>query len=149
MNTTAYASAHIDGALDCGSLKVGILETPEKIPVVFFQVIAGVQRHPVWAIERLATQVYCYSQAAQSNGQSCIEINLTANLVSGNRMTCPIAAKIIWHTSSRIRAQAESMVAEMAGNGKDHGHGRDRSWASRWPSRETLKIPVTDQLKEH
>ncbi len=116
--------------------------------MVFFQVIAGVQRHPAWAIERLATQVFCYSKVAQNNGQASIEINLTANLVSGSRMTCPIAAKIIWHTSSKIRAQAEFMIAAMAGNGKYSSHSHGRSWTDQWPSRETMKIPVTDQLKE-
>jgi hypothetical protein len=146
MNTTAYASAHIDGELDCASLKVGILESPDKTPVVFFHVIAGVQRHPVWAIDHLAVQIYSYCQAAQHNGLHSIEINLTANLVSGNRMTCPIAAKIIWHTSGRIRGQAEAILSAMNVNAHGNGRSRGQTWSANWPSRETMKIPQTDQL---
>jgi|WetSurMetagenome_2_1015567.scaffolds.fasta_scaffold86492_2 hypothetical protein len=142
MNTTAYASAHIDGELDCESLKVGVLATPEKTPVAFFLVIAGVQKHPVWAIGSLATYVYSYSQAARKAGQNFIEVNVTANLVSGNRMTCTVASKINWHTSSKIRTQAETTSAAMGGN--NHGHSR----SAQWPFQESMKIPVTDRLNE-
>jgi len=41
-------------------MKIGILKTPpQSTPVVAFQVLAGLQRHPVWAIDRLAAVVYC------------------------------------------------------------------------------------------
>ena len=138
MTTIAYASAHIDGVLDCRSLKVGILETPQPTPVVFFQVIAGAQRHPVWAIERTAAFVYCYCQVAKKYKQAEIEVNTIGNLVSGEKTCCVIASKILWHTSTRIRIDAENQISAMTSN--SHGH----LWSEeRWPSRETLSIPIS------
>jgi hypothetical protein len=138
MTTIAYASAHIDGVLDCRSLKVGILETPQPTPVAFFQVIAGVQRHPVWAIDRMAAFVYCYCHAADDHDQAAIEINLTGNLVSGDRTACVVVSNIFWHTSKRIRSLAETMIASMISNGNGH------SWANHWPSHEAMQMPVNE-----
>jgi hypothetical protein len=127
MNITTYAAAHIDGELDFKSIKIGVTETPEQAPAVFFQMIAGVQRHPVYAINHEAIEVYSFSEAARKNGQGTIEINLIANLVSGSHLTCPLAAKITWHTSRKIRTQAESMMSGL-----------------KWPSQKILKFPGKD-----
>ncbi len=146
MYMTPYALAHIDGELDCATIKTGIFETWGKRPTAFFQVIAGLQRHPVWAMDRLAAEVYCYSQAATKNGLTRIEINVIADLVSGNWTTCPLASRIIWHTSSKVRTQAEAMVTTMIGKEKDIGHGRSCPWVDRWPAQESMKMPVTGPL---
>jgi hypothetical protein len=137
MNTFTYASAHIDGVLDCRSLKVGILETPQPTPVAFFQVIAGVQRHPVWAIDCMAAFVYCYCHAADDHDQGVIELNLTGNLISGEQTACVVVSNILWHTSKHIRSQAETMAASMINKGKG------RSWADHWPSHEAMQMPVS------
>ncbi len=108
-----FAMAHIDGELDCESLKVEVLKTENRLPAVFFRVIAGDQPVPVWATDKLAAKVICYSQVARDNGQCHIEVNLAAHLISDSRMTCPIAFRITWHTSSRIRAQADAMTSAM------------------------------------
>ena len=136
MNNTsiAYASARLDGVLDCETLKVGILKTPPQLtPVATFYVIAGLQRHPVWALDRLAAVVYCYCLAARNYCQT-IEINLTANLVSGPQAACIVANSITWHTSKAVRDLAEPAIARMIGD-----HAR---WETRWPSSEPLTFPV-------
>ena len=136
MNNTsiAYASARLDGVLDCETLKVGILKTPPQLtPVATFYVIAGLQRHPVWALDRLAAVVYCYCLAARNYCQT-IEINLTANLVSGSDVVCVVAAKINWHTSKEIRTRAETMIASMT--------CASSHWADQWPFKDTLQMPV-------
>ena len=138
--TIAYASARIDGVLDCKTMKIGILKTPpQSTPVVAFQVLAGLQRHPVWAIDRLAAVVYCYCQAVRkhaesSNGSQLIELNLSANLVSGSEAVCIIASSIHWHTSKEIRDQAEAMIAAMTCS--------TSRWTDRWPFKDAMQMPI-------
>ena len=136
----AYASARIDGVLDCKTMKIGILKTPpQSTPVVAFQVLAGLQRHPVWALDRLAAVVYCYCLAvrkhAESSGSSqLIELNLSANLVSGSEAVCIIASSIHWHTSKEIRDQAEGMIAAMTCS--------NSRWTDRWPFKDAMQMPI-------
>jgi len=138
--TIAYASARIDGVLDCKTMKIGILKTPpQSTPVVAFQVLAGLQRHPVWAIDRLAAVVYCYCQAVRkhaesSDGSQLIELNLSANLVSGSESVCIIASSIHWHTSKEIRDQAEMMIATMTCS--------NSHWTDRWPFKDAMQMPI-------
>jgi hypothetical protein len=138
--TIAYASARIDGVLDCKTMKIGILKTPpQSTPVVAFQVLAGLQRHPVWAIDRLAAVVYCYCQAVRkhaesSHGSQLIELNLSANLVSGSEAVCIIASSIHWHTSKEIRDQAEAMIAAMTCS--------NPRWTDRWPFKDAMQMPI-------
>lgn len=141
--TTAYASARIDGVLDCTTLKVGILQTliSSPVPVARFYVIAGAQRHPIWVIDRLAVVVYCYCQAAKDNipvrnddVELGIEVNLSANLISGTEAVCMVASSINWHTSGKVRGAAEAMIDEMMGNSV-------RSKNS-WPFRDAMQLPV-------
>jgi hypothetical protein len=111
----AYASARIDGVLDCKTMKIGILKTPtQSTPVVTFQVLAGLQRHPVWALDRLAAVVYCYCLAA-----------------------CIIASSIQWHTSKEIRGQAEAMIAAMTCSSP--------RWTDRWPFKDAMQMPIIRQ----
>ena len=133
--STVYAAAHIDGTLDCQTMKVGILQAPlQPTPVAFFRVVAGLQRHPVWAIDRLAVVVYCYYQSALNYNQPAIEINLTGNLVSGTEAVCVIASKITWHTSREIRHWAEAKVSAMC---------EGSQWVNRWPFTEPMQMPVS------
>lgn len=139
--STAYASARIDGVLDCLTLKVGLLETlSQQTPVVTFHVLAGLQRHPVWAVERLAAVVYCYCQAAKNNmpirnadDELGIEVNLSANLISGTEAICMVASSINWHTSARVRGAAEAMIDEMVGNSQSNGY---------WPFKNAMRMPI-------
>jgi hypothetical protein len=139
----AYASARIDGVLDCKTMKVGILKTPpQSTPVVAFQVLAGLQRHPVWALDRLAAVVYCYCLAVRNHAESSdrgqlIELNLSANLVSGLEAVCMVASSIHWHTSKEIRDQAEGMIAAMTCSSS--------RWAERWPFKASMQMPISRQ----
>ena len=134
--STAYASARIDGILECHTLRVGILQAPVQLtPVVSFYVQAGLQRHPVWALDRLAAVVYCYCQMAKEKLDDTIEINLSANLISGSEAICMVASKITWHTSRDVRLRAERMIAEMTCNGV--------RWSSDcWPFTNPMQMPV-------
>ena len=137
MSTSSNATAHIDGGLDCTTIRVGILDTgPLPTPVATFLVTSGLQNHPIWALDRLAAVVYCYCQAIKSlpNCLQIIEINLTANLVSGPQAACIVANSITWHTSKAVRDLAEPAIARMIGD-----HAR---WETRWPSSEPLIFPV-------
>jgi hypothetical protein len=130
------------------TLKVGLLQTPSfsSVPVARFYVIAGAQRHPVWGIDRLATVVYCYCQAVKDNmpdkntdGKLGIEVNLSANLVSGADAICMVASSINWHTSARIRGAAEAMIDEMV---------RDLARSTNnWPFRDAMHLPVEPVMK--
>ena len=138
--TTTYASARIDGVLDCSTLKVGVLKTsPQANPVVTFHVIAGIQRHPVWALDRLAAIVFCYVQAVKQHNaelhrdDGVVEVTLSGNLVSGVESVCVVAQSINWHTSSTIRNRAEAMVAEITGGG---------SRSPLWPFTEPMQLPL-------
>lgn len=142
IQTTVYASARIDGVLDCTTLKVGLLQTPSQppIPVARFYVIAGVQRHPVWVIDRLAAVVYCYCQAAKQNTDGRypedklgIEVNLSANLVSGSEAICIVASNINWHTSGKIRGAAEALIDDMVGGSRSKDY---------WPFKDAMRLPV-------
>jgi len=137
MITNVYASVHIDGVLDRGSLKVGVLdERPSHdappTPVVFFRVVTGLQRHPVWAIGSIAAKVYCYCQAAGEQEQDEIEVSLTGNLVSGDKAVCVVAANIVWHTSKLVRSLAETRISAMMAS------GCGPSWLDQWPSHEAI-----------
>ena len=143
MNTNtsiAYASARIDGVLDCNTLKVGILKTSaQATPAASFLVTAGLQRHPVWALDRLAVVVYCYCLAVKEHHPSedggVIEVNLAASLISGAEAVCMVAGTINWHTSKEIRNQAEAMIEAMSNDGS-------AQTPERWPFKGILQLPV-------
>lgn len=139
---TVYASARIDGMLDCTTLKVGLLQTQTlpPVPVAKFYVIAGVQRHPVWVIDRLAAVVYCYCQAAKQNtagrdpeDKLGIEVNLSANLVSGTEVICIVASNNNWHTSGKIQGAAEALIDDTVGDSHSKGY---------WPFKDAIRLPV-------
>ena len=142
--TVVYASAHIDGVLDCTTLKVGQLQTySQLVPVAKFYVIAGIQRHPIWAIERLASVVYCYCQAARMSQTGRLHspdetvgimINLCGSLVSSSEAICVVASSIHWHTSAQIRITAEAMIEELkiVGNKK----------LPTWPFKDAMRLPI-------
>lgn len=132
MNAIAYAYVRIDGQLELSSCRVGILQGPRAVPVVQFYVRAGMQRHPIWALRRLAAVVYGYSQVAKRAGEP-IELSISGNLVSGQDIVCVVAASIQWHTSSRIREEAEALIASLVAS------------ESLWPKND-LRMPVSDGL---
>jgi hypothetical protein len=79
------------------------------------------------------------SRAANSREEQKIELNVSANLVSGASVNCVVASSIHWHTSKLIRDLAESMSAELTSDGS-------RNWSKRWPSNDIMQLPVTGSL---
>jgi len=114
------------------------LKTPiSASPVVNFKVHAGVQLHPVWALDRLAVVIYCYCDKAREIGHVCgediIQLNLMGNLVSNEATSIVVATSAHWHTSKEVREAAEVMIAELT--------GKSGRFSARWPQEE-LVFPI-------
>ncbi len=124
-----YASARLDGLFVCSTLQAGILQNATS-PAVRFTVAAGVQHHPVWALDRLALVVYAYCRA--STGSS-VEVNLEGSLVSNESTSIVVANRIQWHTSRKVRTTAEQLISELALTGR---------LPKQWPA-DMLSLPVS------
>lgn len=131
---------HIDGALDCSTLRMGNLPSYPDTPTVFFKVFEGAQAHPVWAMDRVAVVVYCHVIIAQRRSiipnQCHIQLSISANLVSATEATYLVAKSLTWHTSPTIMAEAENMIKAMA-RGKQ---------VINWPSNSKIALPQTGPL---
>jgi hypothetical protein len=135
-NMSTYASVRFDGSISCTTIRAGIIQTPGGFsPVIAFQVSAGIQTHPVWALDRLAIVVYSYCHAAKRGSMAgtgeFIQVNVEGTLVSGESASISVANSIHWHTSKRVRELAEDMIDEMS-NG---------AFARQWPQ-ISLTLPV-------
>jgi hypothetical protein len=75
--------------------------------------------------------------AESSAGGQLIELNLSANLVSGSEAVCIIASSIQWHTSKEIRGHAEAMIAAMTCSSP--------RWTDRWPFKDAMQMPIVRQ----
>ncbi|MBN2116283.1 MAG: hypothetical protein JW730_06925 [Anaerolineales bacterium] len=133
-NYTAYAVTRLDGALLHSSICAGLMTTGlTKSPIVHFKVLAGVQPHPVWALDDLAVEIFSYCQAAKQAGVSDthLQVSVTGSLVSVENFSNIIAGYIEWHIpSSQLRTEAERVLSKMRRNGK-----------TSWPV-ESLSLPV-------
>jgi len=131
---TAYAVTHLDGSLLYSSVRAGLMTTGlTTSPIVHFKVLAGVQSHPVWALDDLAVQIYSYSQAANKAGVSDthLQVSVTGSWVSAENFSNIIANYVEWHIpSSQLRGAAEKLYSEMR-----------RSRSNSWPA-SPLTIPV-------
>jgi hypothetical protein len=130
---TVYAVAHLDGALLYRCARAGWMTTGlTKSPIVQFKVLAGVQSHPVWALDDLAIEIYTYCQAAQEEGvsDSHLQVSVTGSWVSGENFSNIIASSVEWHiASSKLRAKVEREIS-----GK-------RKKSDSWPL-DLLTLPV-------
>lgn len=131
---TVYAVAHLDGALLYHDVRAGLMTTGlTKSPIVRFKVLAGVQSHPVWALDDLAMEIYSYCQAAKEEkvSDTHLQVSVTGSWVSGENFSNIIASDIEWHiASSNLRTKVERAMAEMRRSRKDS-----------WPL-EPLILPV-------
>ncbi len=112
-----YATSHIDGGLDCSSLEIGVLKSAPDIPAIKAMIIAGKQRHPVWAIGKLALVIYSYANIAKKHYPKQLEpvqLNIFGTLVSDERGSSIIAQSVTWHTSEAIRSEAELLISQLA-----------------------------------
>jgi len=131
-----YATSHIDGGLDCSSLSIGILKSMPDTPIVKAMVIAGKQAHPIWALDRLALVIYSYVEAAKyhhPNGPLPIQVNVRGSFISDDSASSIVAESIYWHTSERIRVDAERIIARLVS-----GSGL----TTHWPAKTRLELPV-------
>jgi hypothetical protein len=109
---SSYARVNLDGALDTRSFRGGwIRATPSPTPIAFFRVIAGLQAHPIWVMDRLALVVFCYSQHAI---EPQVQVNLVASVVSDLHASYMVGTHLTWHTSREVRTRAESAIARLA-----------------------------------
>ncbi len=133
-NYTAYAVARLDGALLYSSVRAGLMITGlTKSPIVHFKVLAGVQPHPVWALDDLAVEIYSYCEAAKDADVSDthLQVSVTGSWVSAENFSNIVAGYIEWHIpSSRLRAEAERVLSKMRRNSR-----------TSWPA-ESLSLPV-------
>lgn len=132
-----YASSYIDGGLDCSNLSIGVLKNVPGTPVVRARVLAGQQSHPVWALDRLALTIYCYVESAKyhyPNGAQPIQINLRSALISDASTSCIVAESIVWHTSERIRHDADLLMSSLVSS---------TSLTAFWPSTTEMVLPVS------
>ena len=115
----ANATIRIDGALALHSSRVinsAILGLEHDAPL-FFKIRAGIQEHPVWAYDRLAIVVFCYTHVARQNTgdlSSRLEVSLDGVLISNGDCAYVLAKSIHWHTSSSVRRVAEVLISKFA-----------------------------------
>ena len=110
------ATIRIDGALALHSLRAIKPNTSglENDASLFFKVRAGIQEHPVWAYDRLAIVVFCYTHVARQNTgdlSGALEVSLDGVLISHGNCANVLAKSIRWHTSSAIRRVAEQLIS--------------------------------------
>ena len=115
----ANAIIRIDGALSLHSLRVIRPETPglKGDAPLFFKVRAGIQEHPVWAYDRLAIVVFCYTHVARQHTgdlSGVLEVSLDGILISNGDCANVLAKSIHWHTSGAIRRVAELLITKFA-----------------------------------
>jgi len=131
-----HAITYIDGGLDCSSLSIGILKSMPSSPIVKAMVIAGKQAHPIWALDRLALDIYCYSQSAKYHYPQRllpIQVNLRASLISNSATSCIVADAIVWHTSEAIRLDADRLIVKMSS---------DALLITQWPTKNKISLPI-------
>jgi hypothetical protein len=131
-----YATSHIDGGLDCSILSIGVLKSMPDSPIVKARVIAGRQSHPIWALDRLALVIYGYVEAAKyhhPSGPLPIQVNVRGSLISDHSTSCVVAESIYWHTSERIRVDAERIITKLVSGASLTAH---------WPAKVEIKLPV-------
>jgi hypothetical protein len=102
-------------------------------------VIAGRQAHPIWALDRLALVTYGYVEAAKyhhPNGPLPIQVYVRGSLISNSITSCVVADAIYWHTSERIRVDAERIIAKLVSN---------TTQTVLWPVKTEMALPVNGE----
>ncbi|MEP0805330.1 MAG: hypothetical protein HRF47_07555 [Chloroflexota bacterium] len=138
-NQAHYAIVRLDGAVMYDSIRAGLMKTGiTQSPIVHFKVRAGVQYHPVWAIDELAVEIFSYCQAAKASnvGPTHLQVSIVATPVSGETYSNLVATNIEWHIASQqLREQALRVYSEAIQHKK--------KYPSDWPA-ESMSIPVVN-----
>ncbi len=133
---SAYDFGYVTGQLDVANATFGLMGGTPKTAVAFFRLTAGIQSHPVRAIERLAFVVYCYYKTAKDLQEPFIDVAVKYTLVSGSESSLIMAKAINWYTSPEIRHKAEIKLGEMTGK------GRGVVRMSAWPWKQEITLPT-------
>ncbi|HUI87520.1 MAG TPA: hypothetical protein VLX61_02220 [Anaerolineales bacterium] len=131
-----YAIARFDGVLMFDSIQAGVMTIGlTKSPIVRFRVLAGVQSHPIWSLDRLAITVYSYCDVAKDLhlAKTALQVSLTASWVSTEQFSNLVATHVEWHTAPGVRAAAQRILADM---GNDGNH--------LWPLTE-MSLPIQER----
>ena len=133
-----YAIARFDGVLMFDSIQAGVMTIGlTKSPILRFRVLAGVQSHPIWAVDRLALTIYSYCDVAKDMGlaKTALQVSITASWVSTEQFSNLIATHVEWHTASNVRAAAQRILTDMGNDGK-----------RLWPLTE-MSLPIQERDK--
>lgn len=113
-----YAITRLDGALMFRGYRLGMtpVTSRERSLVILFTILAGVQEHPVYALDDLAVRVfaYCHTAIEMKLNPTQLEVSLTASLVSSKESSNLIATHVEWHTASTVRGAAEVLRNRLA-----------------------------------
>ena len=137
---------YVAGKLDVASAQYGIMGASQETAVTFFRLVAGIQSHPVRAMDRLAYEVYSYCRAAESLQEPLIDVAVKYTLVSGFESSLIMANSIHWFASPELRHQAKIKLGEMAEAGRK---------GIRWPWKQVITLPayfqpaINDSRLEH
>lgn len=126
------ANAHFDGFILLDSVEAGLTTpSPSRSPIIYFQVSAGMQPHPVYALDRLAIVIYSYCKAAHvldhdTQMQAYFSCAWVSTAISSNL----IATHVEWHVSTRMRTAAQKFIDDIDSS--------NPSWV--WPKTE-IRLP--------
>ncbi len=140
------AIIRIDGALALHSLRAIKPDTPglQHDAPLFFKVRAGIQEHPVWAYDRLALVVFCYTHVARQHTgdlSGVLEVSLDGILISNGDCANVLAKSIHWHTSSAIRRVSEILIGKfVSGEITPKSLGVQIDVATRMPPDDVFQI---------
>jgi hypothetical protein len=109
-----YIGVYIDGMMNCTNPKLGLLKTMPDTTLILAYVVAGSQRHPVWALDRLAVEIHAYTQSAIKHGCDALQVNVHGTLASDSVSSRVILNSVTWHTSKSIHEEARRMIGEIS-----------------------------------
>jgi hypothetical protein len=129
-----YASVNISGTILPDSCDVGIFPTLNiPTPVCRVRVIAGLQTHPVWAIDNQALLIYSWALHAQHQGIQKFEAVLSATLISDDDVSLVVVDQSTFYNFSCVREDAIRTYTELK---------KDNKWLNFWPQ-EVMTMPVS------
>lgn len=129
-----YASVNISGTILTDTCDLGIFPTLEiPTPVCRLRVIAGVQSHPIWAIDNQALLIYSWVLQAQRHQIQKLEAVVSATLISDDDVSLVVADQSTFYNFSCIRDAAIRTYTELKKNNK---------WLEIWPQ-EVMTMPVS------
>ncbi|MBV5323280.1 hypothetical protein JZU51_00650 [bacterium] len=70
------------------------------------------------------------------NGPLPIQVNVRGSFISDESTSCIVAESIYWHTSERIRVDAERIISKLVSSANLTG---------RWPSKNEIALPVNSE----